>query len=529
MRIEGKDIEYKTEVKYLGITLDSKLYWTKHIDEKIMKTKKYLGKIAHMTRDNWGPKPKLMRWVYIGVVRPMLCYGAMIWGHRAPELAEKFRRLNRMAMNTFANFPKSTPTAALEIMLDLLPLHLFCTQEAVAARIRLDEVLEFGWQGVSHTKTHSVSHMRFLNGKLEQYNLDPRNTDRCHVNSWGQGFKINWDSFDGQAKHRQPSQYNVYTDGSRLDNQTGSGMVIYKGGTVVTERSFRLPDGTTVFQAEVAAIAKAAEALCEMGAGAAKFVKIFVDSQAAITAVGNMQVTSKTVAWAVESLNRLADKTESVTLVWIPAHRGYEGNERADVLAKTGSKESGTTNSLEIGIPTATLKSQVRECVYEEWRGEWTGKKFANHTKSFYACPNRGKAKFVYKLARLELGRLVRIITGHNNLNFFQNKLGLARDPSCRHCGEGNETVTHFLEKCPVFRQARVDILQDRIPNANMKWSVRQLLDFSYIPGINAAYEGSWGEKRQGEAPTLDCTLDLGWLDGRDDPNNNTAQSNVTQ
>ena len=64
LRIDGKDIEFKTEVKYLGVTLDSKLHWTPHINEKINKTKRYLGKIAHMTRNNWGPKPKLMRWAY---------------------------------------------------------------------------------------------------------------------------------------------------------------------------------------------------------------------------------------------------------------------------------------------------------------------------------------------------------------------------------------------------------------------------------------------------------------------------------
>ena len=119
LRIDGKDIEFRTEVKYLGVTLDSKLHWKTHIEDKLAKTKKYLGKIASMTRNNWGPKPRLMRWAFLGVVRPMLCYGAMIWGYRAPELLEKFRRIDRMAINTFENFPKSTPTVALEILLDV--------------------------------------------------------------------------------------------------------------------------------------------------------------------------------------------------------------------------------------------------------------------------------------------------------------------------------------------------------------------------------------------------------------------------
>ena len=60
LKIDGKEIEYKQEVTYLGIKLDSKLHWTKHINEKIGKAKKFLANVAHMTQKNWGPKPRLM-------------------------------------------------------------------------------------------------------------------------------------------------------------------------------------------------------------------------------------------------------------------------------------------------------------------------------------------------------------------------------------------------------------------------------------------------------------------------------------
>ena len=293
LKIDGGEIEYKSEVKYLGVTLDSKMHWTTHINEKLTKTKKYLGKIASMTRNNWGPKPKLMRWAYIGIVRPMLCYGAMIWGHRAPELMEKLRRINRMAINTFANFPRSTPTTALEIMLDIKPLHLFCIQEALAARVRLDAVLEFGWHGTSHTKRHSTSHMKFLESKLKQYKINPQGSDRCHQVKWNDGFKINWDSFNGESKHRQLSQYNIYTDGGKLDGQTGAGLSICRGTEEIHHDWFRLPNGTTVFQAEVAAIARAAKALVGMRNEEIRFVKIFVDSQAAISAIGKAEARVK--------------------------------------------------------------------------------------------------------------------------------------------------------------------------------------------------------------------------------------------
>ena len=224
LKIDGKDIKFQQEVRYLGVTLDSKLYWNKHIDEKIKTAKRFLTQVAIITRNNWGPKPKLMRWAYTAVVRPMLCYGAMIWGHEAQTRAKKLRRLNRMAMNTFANYPKSTPTTALEIALDIAPIPLFCQQEALATVTRLQDIISLDWEGTYNRKTHAISHLKHWATKINEHNIQISNPDRCNRPLGLAEYKINRDSFDGKTKHRRHTQYNVYTDGSRLDDQTGLGL-----------------------------------------------------------------------------------------------------------------------------------------------------------------------------------------------------------------------------------------------------------------------------------------------------------------
>ena len=116
--------------------------------------------------------------------------------------------------------------------------------------------------------------------KLDQYDLSVAQSDKHDTIKWGSGFRVNMDSLSGEAKHRKPSQYNAYTDGSKINGQAGSGLVVYHGKNELLTRSYRLPDHATVFQAEIVAIERAATALIESGRSV-KYVKIYVDSQAA--------------------------------------------------------------------------------------------------------------------------------------------------------------------------------------------------------------------------------------------------------
>ena len=208
----------------------------------------------------------------------------------------------------------------------------------------------------------------------------------------------------------------------------------------------------------------------------------------------------------IDALNKLGDRALSVVLVWIPAHRGYFGNDRADDLAKEGTiRQSVNFCSLQ---PRSHLKNQIKDHIYANWRLQWTETGLASHSKHFYCGPSPLKARFVYKLARLELGRLVRIVSGHNNLNSFQTRIGLWGSAVCRFCEQEPEDMLHLLYTCPRFNTLRREIFLDQLPDNNMKWSVRSLLEFSFAPGINEALEGTWAHGDAANFATLDSDLD---------------------
>ena len=119
----------------------------------------------------------------------------------------------------------------------------------------------------------------------------------------------------------------------------------------------RLPNWATVFQAEIYAIEIACNKLVESGENP-KYVKIFLDSQAAIKALYNREHDQNSVSRANKAINRLKDSASYVTVVWTRGYVGNIGNERADDLAKAGTLK---TTLEQIDRPLCYLKESIKK------------------------------------------------------------------------------------------------------------------------------------------------------------------------
>ena len=78
------------------------------------------------------------------------------------------------------------------------------------------------------------------------------------------------------------------------------------------------------------------------------------DSQAAIRAIDSTVIKNSTTLEATMALNTLGESNE-ITLRWIAAHYGYEGNELTDQLTKRGSNNDRPTR-IKLPKPHATLR-----------------------------------------------------------------------------------------------------------------------------------------------------------------------------
>ena len=141
-RIEKK-IPFSETVKYLGVTLDNKLTWKPHLEDKTTASKKLIVMLNSNLRGMHTPKSRLSKWAYTGVVRPKLLYACMTWGNSINTIQQlkKLKALDRLAVRSTTTITRNTPQASVEIMIDLMPIELMIQKSGLSAYIRLKDQL----------------------------------------------------------------------------------------------------------------------------------------------------------------------------------------------------------------------------------------------------------------------------------------------------------------------------------------------------------------------------------------------------
>ena len=129
------------------------------------------------------------------------------------------------------------------------------------------------------------------------------------------------------------------------------------------------------------------------------------------------------------------------------------------------------------------------QALWEDWRTEWNDYPHGRQTKQFLPGLQPSFAKKLLKLTRHEVGRLVRLVTGHNNLNYHMSLMNPGANNMCRFCNTDRETFYHFVSSCPSLLSHRVNtFLQYEGPNPE-EWDPGDLLAFSRFDVIRDAID----------------------------------------
>mmetsp|Transcript_26003 Transcript_26003/g.42347 ORF Transcript_26003/g.42347 Transcript_26003/m.42347 type:complete len:214 (-) Transcript_26003:60-701(-) len=161
---------------------------------------------------------------------------------------------------------------------------------------------------------------------------------------------------------------------------------------------------------------------------------------------------------------QVVDKArEGISFVYIPAHQGHAGNEKADELAKAAVEEGVR---VEVQVPRGYTKGLARERTWRLWAAEWEAMRAEDEAKG-EGERRRTYLEFAPSLEDLKAGvwdkkvdaRVLQLVSGHCNLGEYLHRFGRRETPECALCGVEAETVAHYLLRCRRWDRERNEIM----------------------------------------------------------------------
>ena len=441
--LRGTTLQLVTEVKYLGVILDSKLNWNRHLENKLNKACLIFWQCRRLVGKKWGLTPKITHWLYTAVIRPIISYCAVVWWTKVEQTTAitKLQRFQRLACVAITGCMSTTPTAAVEAMLDLPPLHLFIKQEAATTAVRLNTLQLWSNARLPHTAimdkfVEDLPQLVAVNDRIpKQFVFDKKYKIQLH---------------ESPNEGLCPTDVRIFTDGSKTDTGTGAGVFSEDLNIKIFTP---LGAHNSVFQAECIGISRAASAIAARRV-TKHSVRILSDSKAVLQALDSNVINSGLILDCHRSLEKLCENN-SITLQWIKGHSDSRGNDAADELARRGSEVTVYGPEPIVPLPYSRLRGMIRQRTKELHRANWGEHSHCRQAKEALPEIDSSLSSKLLKLKRHQLRLVTSALTGHGSFNKHLSVLGVTDSPLCRACMEREETAAHVLLECPAVAPYR--------------------------------------------------------------------------
>ncbi|GBO13745.1 hypothetical protein AVEN_120128-1 [Araneus ventricosus] len=247
----------------------------------------------------------------------MILHGAAEWAY--PLSARQSRLLNSIQRKFLLNITgaySTRPTATLQVIEGIILLHIKVEEEAAYVRT---------------ARLRRISNYNNINFNPNNYD-DGTTSTKFHPAI----FQLE-DRISLKKQFLPIPGINIYNDGSKMEDKTGSAFCVMEEDTEKYEWMAHLSPFNTVFQAELLAIQEAR--LWESKTN--QQVNVWSDSLSSLHSIASIDTKSPIAQQTQEILL----KSTNIKLEWIRAHFGYSGNEAAEVLAKKANRRESPHTS----------------------------------------------------------------------------------------------------------------------------------------------------------------------------------------
>ncbi len=476
VKLEGEPLELSDSFKYLGIEIHRKLSWSRHITERINKCKSLLIKSKGLIGQNWGLTPDRIEWIHKAIIRPKLCYGAVVWASKITQGDTlRMKKLQRLSLLLITRPLRSTPTAGLEVLLGWLPLYLYAQEMGLCTYIRLKASID----GRYTCQDGHLGRWNRLEGSLvfPEYPRETRMMKQVWIEPCGERMQM------GMPIH-------IYTDASKEGDNVGYAWAACDNDFVMDQDIYSAKE-SSVFLAEVMAIREALSWIKRYGDHSRAHL-IWSDSLSAVNKLKGHLADSQVVLETM-SLWRDVGKDFIVEINWTKGHANTTGNEYADALARQGAEIAKKISFATPFHPASTrwIKRMIHAGFMGIWQSAWDELDSCRTSRLFY--PEVREEKITSRFRIHELQELSKIVTGHGLWKKHIRHWKDVEDYSCMLCGEDWEYPWHLWAYCPGLSDIRQQLTYLLKNGLSFERTLLRFFQDTRILNIVASNEAEYG------------------------------------
>lgn len=495
LRVSGHLLSVVPEQRVLGVILDApRLSMAPHVRNVKVECMRRLNILRALSGLRWGSSRELLRLVYIAFIRSKLCYGYQIYPELNAKLLNVLSLVQNSALRCVLGARKTTPIISLEVESYIMPLNLYlqllfarwCLRQSCGPCGISDLAGVVGLFSSPPTSCFSERRLSVLRkvdlpitlrGAPASYfspvspSIDLSDMVSLTAPSFSAPSFLAVNSlFESFLTDHYHSRVTIYTDGSKLDGgSAASGLYIPSLNISI---AWLLNPSHSIAGAELFAILRAIRLVRGDSRLRHKNVVILTDSLSSLQIISNTEQTSfRSFVYEIQS--HLLATSGRILLQWIPAHRGIDGNEIADSIAKRGHSNSVSALT---SLNYEELLVVINRAFLSYWEVSW-------HEQARLS----GKGQFLSDILEKPCKRvsipgtsrrvncaIARLRLGHAGVHNHLFRFRLVDSPLCTTCNVP-ETIPHYLLDCPFYGPVR-SVLQNRLRSMNVPFTLSNVL-----------------------------------------------------
>jgi hypothetical protein len=522
--IKGQQVAPVTSTKILGVVMDAGLRYKQHVARAATKGLKAAMALKRLR----GLSPSTARRLFEATVVPTVDYASSAWMHTCSIDRPALNRVQRIGAQAVTGCFRTVATHIAEAEASLRTVQERHAIKATGLWVNFRTLPKTN----PLTKISTKSRARFISPmqKIASMHQDAAMDRLEHIKPYALEpwvprlqASIDVDIARALGRARQAGGIRVTTSASARNETVGYGGVIQDTNRILNNGECTTYSITHGLRSEqnpyTASLVAILEGLLRLApAPQRRLIHIISSDQGALQAISKPRHQSgqTTIKSIYEVVQKLRGQANHISLIWAPLSPEFELGQIAKAAAQRATEIDQTPQS-QCNAAKSTISSTCKARRKPLKLNTQTGQ----HLRRIDTALPGPHTRLLYNsMKRKQASVLAQLRTGMSRLNNYLFRINAAETDQCT-CGQGTETVEHFLLWCRQWDVQRQRLLQTVGPR-------RGNLSF-FLGGKATTDDKNWAPNMEAVQASIKFAIDTGRLDMQRDEQSVQSQNQSTQ